>query len=213
LAAIPWDQEWISFLAGAILLVVVPVVLIKVVLRQDLRDYGLCLPPPGRRALAWLAAAALLVLSVPAFYAGLHDAGMRAVYPLYRGFATVSQLLLYQLGYLLFFVAIEFMFRGYLLFGLYQLKDREVRSGITGIPGPLLFGYYAVFISMLSYTAWHLGKPLPELWGTLVWGLAAGTIVLQSRSIVPITLVHWLLNVFLDYGIWSGWCGWPFCRR
>jgi len=33
------------------------------------------------------------------------------------------------------------------------------------------FGRYALMIQMLSYTAWHLGKPLPELWGTVVWGL------------------------------------------
>ena len=44
----------------------------------------------------------------------------------------------------------------------------------------MAFGYYAILLSMLSYTAWHLGKPLPELWGTLVWGLVAGTIVLAD---------------------------------
>jgi membrane protease YdiL (CAAX protease family) len=58
---------------------------------------------------------------------------------------------------------------------------------------------------MLSYTAWHLGKPLPELWGTLVWGLAAGAVALASQSIVPIILVHWLLNVWLDLLIWKRW--------
>ena len=67
-----------------------------------------------------------------------------------------------------------------------------------------MFGYYAIFISMLSYTAWHLGKPIPELWGTLVWGLATGTVALATRTIWHIVLVHWLLNVFMDWAIWSG---------
>ena len=51
---------------------------------------------------------------------------------------------------------------------------------------------------MLSYTAWHLGKPLPELWGTVIWGLAAGATAYAIRSLWPIILAHWLLNVFLD---------------
>lgn len=209
---IPWDHEWLSFFGGFVLLVLVPVILIKKVLGQRLSDYGLCLPPRGRRKFAWLAAGTLLIVSIPAFYTGIHDAGMRSIYPLYSEFRGVGQFLVYQLGYLLFFIAIEFMFRGYLLFGLYQLRDRDAPAGVSGVPGPLLFGYYAIFVSMLSYTAWHLGKPLPELWGTLFWGLAAGAIVLESRSLVPVILTHWVLNIFLDYGIWQGWCGWPFCN-
>jgi hypothetical protein len=196
---VPWDQEWLSFLAGFALVVLVPIVLIKLVYRQDLRDYGLGLPPKDRRGLALLSAAILLIVSLPAFYLGTRDPGMRATYPLYRGpFGGVGQFALYEAGYLLFFVAIEFVFRGYLLFGLYQARDRDALPGTHGIPGPFVFGYYASLISMLSYTAWHLGKPVPELWGTLVWGIATGTVVLASRSIWPVVVVHWVLNVFLD---------------
>jgi membrane protease YdiL (CAAX protease family) len=82
-----------------------------------------------------------------------------------------------------------------LLFGLYRswygIGGRHART-------PLGFGYYSILISMLSYTAWHLGKPLPEVWGTLVWGLATGTIALATGTIWPIIIVHWLLNIVLD---------------
>ncbi len=203
---IPWDQEWLAFLIGAVLLVLIPVLLIKLVYKQDLKDYGLGLPPRGRRAFALLAAAILFAVSLPAFYIGTKDPGMQSVYPMYRGvFDGLAPFVTYELGYLVFFVVIEFTFRGYLLFGLYQFRDRDAPDGIVGIRGPLVFGYYAILIAMLSYTAWHLGKPLPELWGTLIWGIAAGTVVLVSRSIWLIVLVHWLLNVFLDFGIWKGW--------
>jgi len=205
-AGIPWDQEWLSFALGAVLLIGVPALLIKLVYRQRLRDYGLCLPPKGRRTFALVSAALLFACSLPAFYLAVHDPAMRAEYPLYRGaFETTGRFLAYELGYLLFFVVIEFIFRGYLLFGLFQLRDRDAPEGIVGAPGPLVFGYYSIFIAMLSYTAWHLGKPVPELWGTLVWGIAAGTIVLASRSLVPVILVHWLLNVFLDFAMWRQW--------
>jgi hypothetical protein len=47
LPGIPWDQEWVSFWAGALIVVGLPVLLIKLVYRQRLADYGLALPPPG----------------------------------------------------------------------------------------------------------------------------------------------------------------------
>jgi hypothetical protein len=199
LPGIPWDQEWLSFLAGFVLVVLVPMALIKWVFGHDLRDYGLGLPQKGRGRLAILGAVTLFLASLGPFYAAVNDKGMQATYPLYRGgFASVGEFLVYEAGYLLFFVAIEFIFRGYLLFGLFRIGDSEAQPNTRGVSGPLLFGYYAISISMLSYTAWHLGKPVPELWGTLVWGIATGTLALATRSIWPIVIVHWLLNVILD---------------
>lgn len=205
LPGIPWDQEWVSFLAGVVLVVGLPAVLITKVFRQRLSDYGLGLPAPGRRRLAVLSAVALLAVSAPAFWIGAHDADMRATYPLFRDFGSDLEFALYELGYLAFFVAIEFIFRGYLLFGLFQFRDRDAAGGVVGERGPLVFGYYAILISMLSYTAWHFGKPLIELWGTLLWGILAGTVALATRTIWPVIVVHWLLNVFMDLVIYKGW--------
>lgn len=206
---IPWDQEWLSFAAGVFLLVIIPILLIRFVLKQNLRDYGLWLPPPGRRKFAAAAALLLFGLSLPAFFLGANTGSMQDLYPLFRGdFDNLGAFALYQVGYLLFFVVIEFIFRGYLLFGLFQFQDRDAPPGVIGVQGPQLFGYYAIFISMLSYTAWHLGKPIPELWGTLFWGIAAGAVALASQSIVFLILIHWLLNVFLDLMIWQGWTFW-----
>ena len=201
----PWDQEWLSFWAGAVIVVGVPCLLIKFVYRQSLTHYGLGLPPPGRRRLAVLASLALFVPSLGVFYLGAQNPGMVATYPFFRDFDGLGDFAVYELGYLPFFIAIEFIFRGYLLLGLYQFRDDKAPPGVSGDHGPLVFGYYAILISMLSYTAWHLGKPVPELWGTLFWGLATGAIVLAIRSIWPIVLIHWLLNVWLDLLIYKGW--------
>jgi hypothetical protein len=205
LPGIPWDQEWLSFWAGCAIVVGIPWLLIRFVFHQRLRDYGMGAPPPGRRRLALLASLVLLVPSIPLFYLGAHDPGMKDTYPFFRDFDGTGEFLVYELGYLPFFVAIEFIFRGYLLFGLFGLQDRDAPPGVIGEKGPLVFGYYAILISMLSYTAWHLGKPVPELWGTLAWGVVTGTIALAIRSILPIIAVHWLLNVWLDLLIWQGW--------
>jgi hypothetical protein len=202
---VAWDQEWISFWAGALLLVGVPLLIIIFVFRQSPRDYGLGLPRRNRRRLTAISAVLLLVVSAPAFWFAADVDSMRQTYPLYRGrFDGDAEFFVYELGYLPFFLAIEFIFRGYLLFGLYRFRDRDVGGGVRGAPGPLVFGYYAILISMLSYTAWHLGKPLPELWGTLIWGLLAGTIALGTGTIWHLVIVHWLLNVLLDYAIYAG---------
>jgi len=201
-----WDQELICFVAGVGLLVVLPALIIRFVLHRPLSDFGLGLPPRNRRLFAFTSALGLGLISLPAFLLAAGDSDMQAEYPLFRGaFVSDGDFLLYELAYLLFFVTIEFVFRGYLLFGLFSLKDSDISPPATGIPGPLFFGYTAILIAMLSYTAWHLGKPQLELWGTIPWGLATGAIALASRSILPIIIVHWSLNVFLDLAIRSNW--------
>ncbi|MBI5565562.1 MAG: CPBP family intramembrane metalloprotease [Chloroflexi bacterium] len=195
---LPWDNELISFWAGALLVVVVPMFLIKRVFKEDLAAYGLGLPAKGRRKLAVQAFVVAMVLGLIPFLAATGDADMRATYPFYRPFTSVGQFAIYELTYLPFFIAIEFIFRGYLLFGLARIRDRQAAGTEAGVPGVFFFGRYALLIQMLSYTAWHLGKPLPELWGTLAWGLAAGVVAYTVRSIWPVVLSHWLLNVIFD---------------
>lgn len=198
LPGILWDHELISFWTGAFLLVVVPILIIKFGFKQSLSDYGLGLPAKGRRLLAWWTFLTVTLIVLPFFWVGAQDKSMREIYPFFRPFSNAGEFLLYELTYLPFFIAIEFIFRGYLLFGLAGVRDTEIEDGGEGLPGAFYFHRYALLIQMLSYTAWHLGKPLPELWGTLVWGLAAGATAYAVRSIWPIVLSHWLLNVFLD---------------
>jgi hypothetical protein len=188
-----WDQELISFAVGFGLLVVIPILLIRFRYYQPLSDYGLALPAAGRRRLSLLVFAVLMGAGLPLFWAGSRDAGMRALYPL-SGRLQGWDFVYYELASLLFFMTIEFTFRGYLLFGLLQTSA----SGDRRQGGPARLRQYAILVPMLAYTAWHLGKPIPELWGTPVWGFATGVAAVSTRSIWPIVLAHWLLNVYMD---------------
>ena len=192
LAGVPWDLELVFALAGFVLLVVIPCLVIRLWLRRPLSEFGLALPPPDRRTLALLSFVFLTGVSLPAFYFGASDPEMQALYPYYRPFTGMGSFALYQLTILLFYVTIEFVFRGYLLFGVAH-EEKRLRGGA------LVFPHWALLIQMLSYTAWHLGKPLPEVWGTLVWGLAAGAVTLAIRSVWPVILSHWVLNIFMDW--------------
>ena len=107
------------------LLVGVPAVLIRKVMKESLSNYGLGGPLPGRGRLTVISAALLFAVTLPAFYLALRYPGMRDTYPLFRGFAERPDdfgpldFALYEIGYFSFFLVIEFVFRGYLLFGLF----------------------------------------------------------------------------------------------
>lgn len=211
---IPWDQELVSFLGGAFLLVIVPMLIIRFGFKERLSDYGLGLPRTReQRRVGWLGFLAIMVICIGPFYLATFDdfpeTGVQRVYPFFRPFTSTGEFLLYELTYIPFFIAIEFIFRGYLLFGLARINDPHASSNGTGAKGPLFFGDYALLISMLSYTAWHLGKPISELWGTALWGLGAGTVALRGGSIWPVVLAHFLLCLFMDWmilrhlGLWG----------
>lgn len=192
LSWVPWDRELISFWVGFGLVVALPALLIRFHFKEPLGNYGLALPPKEKRGQGLIAFLLLVAVLAPTFYIGSLDKDMQATYPFYKNFTSVSQFIVYELSYFPFFIAIEFIFRGYLLFGLSSLNASQSEKANAYFIG------YGLAIQMLPYTAWHLGKPLPELWGTPVWGLVTGIITYRLRSIWPVTLAHWVLNIFLD---------------
>lgn len=188
-----WRDQLLSFITGFLVLVVVPVCIIKYVLHERLVDFGLGL---GNFKLGSALTLVLIAASIPLFQIGANSTSMQLEYPmLFRGIpgAARSQVfswntfVLYEATYALFFLTIEFIFRGYLLFGLSRR-----------------FGRYAVLFQMLSYTAWHLVKPVPELSGTLLWGFATAAVTLRARSLWYVFIAHYLLNIYLDCMILHG---------
>jgi membrane protease YdiL (CAAX protease family) len=184
---LPFDQEWLSFAIGAVLLFVVPALLIRFAWREKISEYGLGAPANGR--LVASSSIALLVVCLPGIWFGAHQPEMRAIYPLFRSFGSTEQFVVYELGYLAFFFASEFIFRGYILFG----------TAKTHHP------HYAIAVALVAHVIWHLGKPPGELASALLWSVAAGAIALATRTIWHLIVVHWLLNVFMDLVIWKGW--------
>lgn len=203
-----WRDELISFLLGFVLLVVIPCCIIKFYFKESLSAYGLGWTN-SRVKLGILAIIATLIICLPIFYFGTHDAQMQKEYPLFGdAISTWGGFIVYELVYFLFFINIEFIFRGYLLFGLFgpqKIKNGDValtKSLKKPKEGPY-FGIYAVLFQMLPYTMWHLSKPMPEYAGTIFWGVAVAIIALKTRSIWPIIIAHWALNVWVDLLLWS----------
>lgn len=84
-----------------------------------------------------------------------------------------NTLFIYETGMLLYMFAWEFIWRGFMLFGLEKK-----------------FGGYAVLMQMIPFVILHNGKPFLETFGAIFGGIALGILALRTRSIYYCVLTH-----------------------
>lgn len=146
--------------------VIPPVLVIRLVLRERVRDFGLRVDGVGPH---WRVYALLFALAFPAVVAASFGASFQEKYPfldLAPGAALWPDLYWWWLLYWLQFVALEFFFRGFIVHGLAPR-----------------FGWAAIFVMIVPYNMIHFSKPMPEALAAIVGGLVLGTLSLKTRSI------------------------------
>ncbi len=171
----------LHYWAGAhtILYLAIPALMIKLVFREKLSDYGLKFTGWYKRLWVYVAAFGV-VLPFIIMFRGV--ASFQRTYPFYKNAGNSwADFLGWECAYILQFLALEFFFRGFLVHGL---KQR--------------FGYYAVFIMSVPYCMIHFGKPLPETIGAIIAGILLGTLSLWTRSIWLGVLIHVTVAVAMD---------------
>lgn len=108
---------------------------------------------------------AVVVSETPAFMAD---------YPIYKDAGlSLRHLLVWELSYGLYFIALEFFFRGFMLFGTTKAV------GVLAIP-----------IMTVPYMMLHYPKPELECLGSIIAGMALGVVALRTRSILAGILIH-----------------------
>ena len=75
-------------------------------------------------------------------------------------------------------MAWEFIFRGFLLFGL---KDK--------------FGEGAILLQMIPFTIFHFGKPEIETISCIITGIYFGYVAYRGKSFWPAYIIHLFLNL------------------
>jgi len=178
LRAVP---SWIHFVAAALLLGVLPVVVARALTGLSLTQLGLGL---GNLRGGLILVAAGTPLAILAGAIGAASPTMRAVYPLFPGAAGVG-FVGYALMQFLYFGAWEVLFRGVLLFGL------RPRLGN---------GTANVLQTALSVTA-HFGRAINETASALPAGLVFGWVGLRLGSIWYVAILHWIVGVSMDWFI------------
>jgi len=157
------------------------VFVIRVVLRERVRDYGLrvrgVLSHVRVYAVVYAVAAPVIIAAsfVPSFqdrYPFFHPAAGHSLWPyMYVWWAL----------YWLQFCALEFFFRGFLLHGI------EPR-----------LGWAAIFAMALPYNMLHYGKPMPEALAAIVGGIALGSLSLKTKSIWWGAAIHISIAITMD---------------
>ncbi|MDH5632083.1 MAG: CPBP family intramembrane metalloprotease [Gammaproteobacteria bacterium] len=164
-----------------ILLLLVPVLMVRLLFDHRLDDYGFRTIIKKRHLLLYLG---LLVAMLPivAYTAGRPD--FQGIYPFYRGAysATTAQVTAWEFFYLSQFIAVEFFFRGFLLFGLERVMGR-----------------YAIWVAMLPYCMLHFHKPPLEAFAAIVAGLILGEVALRTRTLWGGVMVHVGVAGFMEF--------------
>lgn len=159
---------------------VVPLVVVKIGLRQRIRDQGL--ETKGLSEHAWIYALGYLVVFLCVVLVARHDEAFRTYYPFYRE-AGRSWLDFgaWELLYAAQFFSLEIFFRGFWL--------KQMGRAL---------GSQAIFAMMVPYCMIHIGKPFPETIAAIVAGIFLGTLAMKTRSIWSGFLIHVSVAVSMD---------------
>ena len=171
-------EVWWSFW-HILAFILIPVFVIKIILKDSLRDYGLGLGKLPKHIKWYLLLVAPILCFV--FIVSFRD-DFATHYPFYH-LANRSwfDLITWEILYLVQFICVEFFFRGFIL--------QSCRPS---------FGVNAIFVMIVPYLMLHFSKPWLEASGAIFFGLFLGVLALRSRSIWGGVLVHISIAFSMD---------------
>ncbi len=159
------------FITDFITLFLIASLIVKLVLKEPLKNYGLQI---GDFKAGLSIALTFFILMVPAIWLFSATPDFTVKYPhLLSSRSNWTEFFIYESGMMLYMIGWEFIWRGFMLFGL---KER--------------FGYYSVLIQMIPFVILHNGKPAPETFGAIAGGIALGALAFRTNSIYYCIIAH-----------------------
>jgi len=156
-----------------------PFLVIKFLFKERIRDYGVSF---GDYKAGIKITVIFLIIMFPLVWIASSLPEFHKTYPhLSSTKYSWNIFLLFETGMLIYMFSWEFIWRGFMLFGL---KEK--------------FGYYAVLIQMIPFLILHNGKPAPETFGAIIAGIALGILALRTNSILYCVLTHMSVMFSID---------------
>lgn len=167
------------FLLDTLLFLLIPTVIILIFFKENLKDYGLKI---GNWKTGSIFSILSIILFIPIIFFISSSSLFSNYFPLMES-ATDNLLvfIIYETLFVLFIFSWEFIFRGFILFGLEKK-----------------FGLYSIFIQMIPFVLLHNGKPFMETFAAIFGGLFLGYLALRTRSIFYGFLIHAFILFSLD---------------
>lgn len=162
--------------------ILIPVLIIKLVWRENLRDFGLKFSIEQG---FWKLLAVCTAIMLPIVYLLSLTEGFAAKYPflnIYNGEPYLGgTLIAWELIYFLQFVGLEFFFRGFLV---HSLKPS--------------LGLYSVFVMTVPYCMIHFNKPMPETFSAIAAGIFLGWLSYKNGRICLGLILHCMVAFSMD---------------
>ena len=161
-----------------------PILFVVFVLKEPLTEYGLAIHFSWDSYKPYFFML-LGMIPIIGYFSGTQS--FLAGYPFYtveRSEQLYPNFVIWQFLYFLQFIALEFMFRGFLLHGIKRK-----------------FGFYAIFVMMIPYCMIHFGKPMAETFGAIVAGIVLGIMSLKTKSIWPGVILHYGVAILMDLSV------------
>jgi membrane protease YdiL (CAAX protease family) len=156
-----------------------PWFIIKISFKEKLSQYGIK-SIQVYNGLKYLLPALLLILIVSWFTTSIESISF--THPvLFEAKNNWSWFIVFELMLFGYIFAWEFLWRGYMLFGLESI-----------------FGWYAVFIQTIPFVILHNGKPAIETFSAIAGGIMLGIIAIKTRTILYGVILHFGLIFFID---------------
>ncbi|MCX6161555.1 MAG: CPBP family intramembrane metalloprotease [Ignavibacteriae bacterium] len=168
------------FLTDGTLMFLIPVLSVKLILKQKLSDFGFRL---GDVKFGVITSGLFFAVMLPIIWVVSANKEFASTYP--QGGVVLKQeyglLVAYELCILVYMLGWEFLWRGYMLFGLKQK-----------------LGYYTIFIQMIPFFILHKGKPEIELFGAIFAGIILGVQALRANSFIYAWVLHCAVMISID---------------
>lgn len=115
----------------------------------------------------------VIIMAIISWFASSSSSFVETYPMLQRTKESWNLFFIYEAALFLYVFAWEFIWRGFMLFGLEEK-----------------FGYYAVLIQMIPFVILHNGKPYMETLGAIIGGIALGILAFRARSFLYCVIVH-----------------------
>jgi len=159
---------------------IIPALIVKFKYKENLIDFGF------QKGDSYFGVRFLLIavpVVLPFIYISSFQQDFQQEYPLpLLARENMKYLLIWECFYFFYYIGWEFLFRGYLLFGM------EKKIG----------AYWAILFQTLPSTIIHIGKPEGETFSAIIAGIVFGAVALRTRSIIYPLMLHYIVGISMD---------------
>lgn len=167
------------FISDSITLFIIPLIIIKFLLNEKVSNYGLKFGD-YKTGLNYFFIFTLFILIFTFFLSSIPEFAKN--YPFLKSAKYDWKIfIIFETAALVYMFAWEFIWRGFMLFGLEEK-----------------FGMNAILIQMLPFVILHNGKPFAETFSAIIGSILLGYIAIRTRSIFYGVAIHFILFFSMD---------------